>query len=148
MLPSKERILKRNDGFRELVLSCFGSCVEQELARVKPLLIQAETEAQDENITEEEKYTLPDYELRLYNWIKKQLKNSDIINPSSPLQAKPQFIEAVLAMFDDTAGDDIKYAEITEGGKIDLDNYVDWDLSKPIIMNKIISSEYLYGLAL
>jgi len=49
-------------------------------------------------------------------------------------------------MFDDSNDDDIEY--LTQGDKVNLDKYVDWDLSKPIIMVKIISSEYLYGLAL
>jgi hypothetical protein len=156
MLPSKEKILKRNDGFKELVLSCFGSLINKEHARVYALNEQAaqaaaqkaEDEAADPPTAPpvEGYYTVPDYETRLFNWLLKQLKSSDIINQNSQLQAKAHYVEAVLAMFDDAAEDDIKY--LPQGEQIDLNEYVDWDLSKPIIMNKILESEYLFGLSI
>ncbi len=60
------------------------------------------------------------------------------------MEARSEHIEAVLATFNELSDDDIVY--LNDGS--DLNNYVDWDLSKPIIKAKIISSEYLYGLAL
>ena len=137
MLPSQEQILKRNTGFKELVLSSFTKAGEEELARVKSLIANAG-----------ESYVMPDHEDRLYLWLTNQLKNNIIINPSAPLEAKSQYVHAVLALFNELDDDDIEYTAIPEGEKVDLNNYVDWDLSKQIIKAKIIDSEYLYGLAL
>jgi diketogulonate reductase-like aldo/keto reductase len=131
MLPSQEKILKRNTDFKELVLSCFCKCIETEHNRVKDIL-EAERE---------------DHDQRLYEWTLRQFKGNTIINNQFPKEARPEHIEAVLAMFDELADDDIKYMPLVEG-KADLNNYVDWDLSKPLIKAKIIASEYLYGLAL
>jgi hypothetical protein len=148
MLPSKERVLKTNDGFKELVLTCFGSCVRQEHSRLYHDYVK-EQESQAQGLSEgmEGFFVMPDHEKRLFDWILKQLKSNEIINPQSAKQAKPHHIEAVLAMFDDSESDDLIYIEIPEGKEVDLNNLVDWDKSKSIIMNKILESEFLYGLA-
>jgi len=49
MLPSKERILKTNDGFKELVLTAFGSCVRQEHSRLYPDYVK-EQESKTQNL--------------------------------------------------------------------------------------------------
>lgn len=151
MLPSREKILKRNAGFKELVLSCFGSCVEQEHKRVKPLtILAAEHEVMKANGQAEPTdgwYELPVHEERLFNWIIKQVKTNTFIEPTRPLEARAHHVEAVLALFNDEQDDEIVYVQVEEGKQPDLNNYVDWDKSKPIIMKKIIDSEYLFGLA-
>jgi len=154
MLPSQKRILKRNDGFKELVLTCFGECVNDEHERLYPLktkseidkVLKAENEENGISEPEEGYYVLPAEDERLFVFILAQLKNNIFINPASQFEAKPHFIEAILAMFklDD---DDITYTPLIEG-KVDYNNYVDWDESTAIIKAKIIDSEFLYGLAL
>ena len=73
MLPSTEKILKRNDGFKELVLSCFGSLINQEHARLYPKVSKHNLTIKDSLSVGDENYlVLPDYELRLFDWLLKQ----------------------------------------------------------------------------
>lgn len=158
MLASQKKILKRNDGFKELVLTCFGDLVTEEHARLYQLYtMQLEAEAQkkkdESNSTEppeEGYYSMPDHEKRLFDWLLTQLKSNIFINPSKPLEAKAHHVEAVLSMFlsGDADGEDIEYMEVKEGENVNLNDYVNWDKSLPIIKAKILASEYLYGQSL
>ncbi|WP_428743162.1 hypothetical protein [Tenacibaculum sp.] len=129
MLPSKEQKLMNNTSFKQLVTSAMSSCIKSELDR---LTVPVQTAA-PVNLAEK----------KLLDWLREKMRTGSILNhQTNGLLANDIHVSALLAMFDDTSEDDITTNEDAQGAII-----IDWDLSKSVIVNKIMSSGYLYGLA-
>lgn len=125
MLPSIEAKLIKNTGFKRLVLAAFSRAIKTELDR---LTIEGEPTT--------------NAEVKLLDFLRKKMRTGSIQNHQVPTEANAIYVSGILSIFDDTQEDDIAYR-----GDEQKALEVDWDQSKPILINKIKKSGYLYGLA-
>jgi hypothetical protein len=117
MLPNKEQKLMQNTSFKPMKL------------KSDELTIGVGLQSKADEI--------------LLNFIREKAKTGSILNHQSRhLEANDIHVGALLSMFDDTINDDIITSENEQDSII-----IDWDLSKPVIINKINSNNYLYMLS-
>lgn len=125
MLPQIEQKLMNNTGFKQLVLSAMSLLIKTELDRLT---------------VHSEPINMADQKLLVY--LRNIMRNGGIQDAINNTTAKAIHTIAVLSMFDDSENDTISYELDTQGAIM-----INWDSSKPIIMDKIVQNNYLFGLA-
>lgn len=127
MLPEVEEKLQANTSFKKLVTSAMSTAIKMQLDALT-LNGGAPTNAAEQKVLD---------------WCRNKMQTGSVFDHSkSTLEANLIYVGGMLTMFDDEAGDDIVYTESAQGALI-----IDWNGSKPIMVLKVQTNAYLYGLA-
>ncbi len=125
MIPQIEQKLMNNTGFKQLVLSAMSRLVKTELDRLT-------VDGEPINVAEQ----------KLLVYLRNIMRNGGIQDAVNPTMVKANHMVAILTMFNDSEEDSIVYTEDSQTALI-----VDWNMSKAILIEKMNTNKYLYGLA-